>query len=177
MTKYQPELKAQIVHEYLTTSKSLSDLEEKYHISYKLISEWVNRYRLQGIDAFWHRKSRRFFSVDFKLRVIDYYQTHEESMASVAAKFDLLPHQISVWLSQFQTGGIEALKPHRKGRKPQMTHSKNKIRHLAGKTEVERLKEELAQKNKELRQTKLERDILKKSLALFGPSRPNKKHR
>ncbi|HJF29602.1 helix-turn-helix domain-containing protein [Ligilactobacillus saerimneri] len=110
MTKYQPELKVQIVHEYLTTSKSLSDLGEKYHISYKLISEWVNRYRLQGIDAFRHRKSRRFFSVDFKLRMIDYYQTHEESMASVVAKFDLLPHQISAWRFQFQTGRIEALK-------------------------------------------------------------------
>lgn len=31
-------------------------------------------------------------------------------MASVVAKFDLLPHQISAWRFQFQTGRIEALK-------------------------------------------------------------------
>ncbi len=58
-----------------------------------------------------------------------------------------------------------------------MNHSKKKMRHLVNKTEIERLKEELAQKNQELHQTKLERDVLKKSLTLFGPSRPDRKHK
>ena len=52
-----------------------------------------------------------------------------------------------------------------------MKHTKKQLRHLANKTEVERLKEELAKKNQELHDTKLERDILKKSLTLFGPSK------
>lgn len=56
-----------------------------------------------------------------------------------------------------------------------MKHTKKQLRHLANKTEVERLKEELAKKNQELYNAKLERDILKKSLALFGPSKPDKK--
>ncbi|WP_295730925.1 helix-turn-helix domain-containing protein [uncultured Limosilactobacillus sp.] len=96
MTKYQAEFKSQIVHEYLATSHSLNDLANKYHVSSQRINEWVQRFRLQGIDAFRHRKSKRVFSVDFKLYVIDYYQTHEESMTSVAARFDVLPSQISV---------------------------------------------------------------------------------
>ena len=32
MVKYKPELKAQIVHEYLLTAQSINDLSEKYHI-------------------------------------------------------------------------------------------------------------------------------------------------
>lgn len=43
-----------------------------------------------------------------------------------------------------------------------MKHTKKQLRKLANKTEVERLKEELAKKNQELYDTKLERDILKK---------------
>lgn len=58
-----------------------------------------------------------------------------------------------------------------------MKHTKKQLRHLANKTEVERLKEELAKKNQEFYDTKLERDILKKSLTLFGPSKQNRKPR
>ncbi|MFR0507408.1 helix-turn-helix domain-containing protein, partial [Limosilactobacillus reuteri subsp. suis] len=43
------------------------------------------------------------------------------------------------------------------------------------KSELERLKEELTKKNQELYETKMERDILKKSLSLFGPSKPGRK--
>jgi len=54
-----------------------------------------------------------------------------------------------------------------------MKRTKKQIRHLSQKNEVERLKEELAKKNQELYDTRLERDILKKSLTLFGPSKPD----
>ena len=55
MTKYNPELKAQIVQEYLSTSQSSSDLGEKYNISRRLISKWVQcspvpRYRRAPAD-------------------------------------------------------------------------------------------------------------------------------
>ena len=32
MAKYKPELKAHIVHEYLSTAQSINDLSEKYYI-------------------------------------------------------------------------------------------------------------------------------------------------
>ena len=96
-------------------------------------------------------------------------------MAEVAARFDVLACQISLWRSQFEQDGIKALQPHPKGRLPKVKHSKKQLRHFADKTEVERLKEELAKKNQELYDAKLERDILKKSLTLFGPSKPEKK--
>jgi transposase len=175
MTKYKAELKAQIVHEYLSTSQSTYDLSKKYKISERRIAEWVQRYQLSGVDALKKRQHKRTFTTDFKLNVIDYYQTHEESMAEVASRFDILVAQISTWRSQFARDGITALKPHPKGRPSKVKHTKKQVRQLANKSELERLKEELAKKNQELYDTKLERDILKKSLSLFGPSKPERK--
>lgn len=175
MTKYKAELKAQIVHEYLSTSQSINDLSEKYQINKQQISAWVQRYRLNGINALKRRQHKRTFTSDFKLNVIDYYQTHEDSMTKVAARFNILAAQVSTWRSQFVRGGITALKPHPKGRPSKVKHTKKQVRQLAQKSELDRLKEELAKKNQELYDTKLERDILKKSLSLFGPSKPERK--
>ncbi|EEW52642.1 hypothetical protein HMPREF0494_2186 [Limosilactobacillus antri DSM 16041] len=41
MVKYKPELKVQIVHEYLSTSQNTYDLSEKYQIDNRRIGEWV----------------------------------------------------------------------------------------------------------------------------------------
>ncbi|UXC67255.1 helix-turn-helix domain containing protein [Limosilactobacillus oris] len=90
MVKYKPGLKAQIVHEHLSTSQNTYDLSEKYQIDNQRIGEWVQRYRKNGIDIFKPRRHKRTFTTDFKLIVIDYYQTHEDSMAEVAARFDIL---------------------------------------------------------------------------------------
>lgn len=55
-----------------------------------------------------------------------------------------------------------------------MKRPKKQIRHLEKQSEIERLRSELAQRNQELYDTKLENDILKKSMTLFGPSRTSK---
>ena len=128
-----------------------------------------------GIDALKKRRHKRIFTTDFKLNVIDYYQTHEDSMAEVAARFDILTAQVSSWRSQFERDGITALKPHPKGRPSKVKHTKKQAHQLANKSELERLKEELAKKNQKLYETKMERYILKKSLSLFGPSKPGRK--
>lgn len=175
MVKYKPELKAQIVNEYLSTSQSTNTLSKKYQIGKRQIAEWIQRYRLNGIDGLKRRRQKRTFTTDFKLNVIDYYQTHEDSMAEVAARFDILAAQVSAWRTQFKRDGITALKPHPKGRPSKVKHTKKQVRKLAKQSEVERLKEELAKKNQELYDTRLERDLLKKSLSLFGPSKPGRK--
>lgn len=108
MTKYNSKLKTQIVHEYLSTSQSTYDLGKRYEIRPRLIAKWVQRYRMGGLNSLKPRRHKRMFTADFKLNVIDYYQTHEESTAEVAARFDVLACQISIWRSQFERGGIKA---------------------------------------------------------------------
>lgn len=56
MTKYKSELKAQIVHEYLSTSQSTNDLSKKYQINGRRIAEWVQGYQLRGINALEKRR-------------------------------------------------------------------------------------------------------------------------
>lgn len=172
MSKYSPKFKAKIVHEYLI-GKSPSELSNHYHVQQRQIQKWVQMFRMNGPQALQRRRRKRSFTLNFKLSVINYYQTHEETLAEVGAKFDLLPSQISLWMSAYQSDGIEALKPHRKGRSPKVNkkHSPKYLRHLSEKNEVDQLKEELAKKNQELHETKLELEITKKSLALFGPSK------
>ena len=130
---------------------------------------------MNGIDGLKRRRHKRIFTAEFKLNVIDYYQTHEDSMAEVAARFDILMSQVSIWRSKFEREGITALKPHPKGRPPKVKHTKKQLRQLAHQSELDHLKEELAKKKQELYETKMERDILKKSQSLFGPSKPGRK--
>ena len=177
MVKHNPELKAQIVHEYLSTTQSTNDLSKKYHIGKSQIARWIHRYRLNGPDTLKRRRHKRNFTADFKLNVINYYQTHEDSMAEVAARFNVSPPQISVWRSRFEREGITALNPQPKGRPPKVNHSKKQRHQPAHQSELDRLKEELAKKNQELYETKMERDILKKSLTLFGPSKLGRKRK
>lgn len=111
--------------------------------------------------------------------MLNYNQTHEESLAEIGAKYDQLPSQISIWITDFQREGIETLKPHRKAKPPKVNkkNSKKHLRHLAEQSEIGRLKEELANKNQELHETKLELEITKKSLIMFGPSKYVPKHK
>ncbi|MFD1471845.1 helix-turn-helix domain-containing protein [Companilactobacillus mishanensis] len=177
MTKYDPLLKAEVINNYLQRNCNYTNLAEEYNLPAKEIGRWIRRYRLSGTDSLVRRKGKRNFTAEFKLSVIDYYQTHDESTAEVAAKYDILPYQVSAWRTLFERDGIEALQPHQKGRKPLKKRSKKQVRKLVNKNEVDRLREELAQKNQELYDTKMERDILKKSMTLFGPSKGVKKHK
>ena len=178
MTKYNPKFKVQVVMEYLTNGLSSYTLEKKYQVPASQIQKWVQQYRLQGIESLKQRHHKRVFSAEFKWYVIDYYQTHAESFTQVAAKFDLLPSQISIWRQAFIKYGYDALKPHHKGRLSKVKkQTKKQKQKLLEKKEIDQLREELARTKQELYDTKMDRDILKKSLALFGPSKPGKKRK
>ena len=178
MTKYSSEFKAQLVMEYITKGLSSNTLEKKYQVSAGQIRKWVSRYQLQGVQGLMKRHHKRTFSAEFKWNVIDYYQTHAESYAQVAAKFDLLPSQISIWRQAFIKYGYDALKPHQKGRPSKVKkQTKKQKQKLLEKKEIDQLREELARTKQELYDTKMDRDILKKSLALFGPLKPERKHK
>ncbi|MFD1472451.1 helix-turn-helix domain-containing protein [Companilactobacillus mishanensis] len=177
MTKYDLLLKAEVINNYLQRNCSYNDLAEEYNLPSQEIGRWIRRYRLSGMDSLVRRKGKRTFTAEFKLSVIDYYKTHDESTEEVASKYDILRSQVSSWNALFDCNGIEALQPHQKGRNPLKKRSKKQVRKLVNKNEVDRLREELALKNQELYDTKLERDILKKSMTLFGPSKGVKKHK
>ncbi|WP_083477754.1 helix-turn-helix domain-containing protein, partial [Companilactobacillus mindensis] len=175
--KYSSKLKAEIVGEYLQGGTSIRHLSQKHNLPHRQVGVWIQKYRLSGVDTLKRRRIKRSFSAEFKLDVINYYQTHDETLAEVSAKFDVNSCQISAWKAAFSQYGMEALKSHPKGRKPKVKLDKKKLRNLVNKNEVDRLREELAKKNKELHDTKLENDILKKSMTLFGTSKGERKRK
>ncbi|MCD7083971.1 helix-turn-helix domain-containing protein [Limosilactobacillus fastidiosus] len=107
MSKYSSRFKATIVSEYLA-GQSSSELNRHYHVPQRQIQKWVQMFRMNGPQALQRRRRKRSFTLDFKLAVINYYQTHEESLAKVGTKFNLLPSQIDLGIRDFQSDGIEA---------------------------------------------------------------------
>lgn len=175
MVKYSPTLKAQIISEHFDSGTTGAELARKHQVPIRQAQKWIQQYRLNGIETLKRHRTRRKFSAEFKWNVINYYQTHDESLAEVAGKYNVLACQICTWRQTFIRDGYSGLEPRPKGRPTKMKHSKKEIRQLEKQSELERLRSELAQKNQELYDTKLENDILKKSMTLFGPSKDVKK--
>ena len=176
MVKYSPEFKAQIVHECIVDGLGSRRVGAKYNIDSRRVREWVQRYKTCGEGALLPRREKRTFSAEFKLTVINYYQTHEESLVDVAAKYDVLPSQISIWRKAFLKDGYDALKPHRKGRKASVTkQAKNQPKKSTEKATEDQLQEELARLRQENYQLRRENCVIKKSVALFGNSKHGKK--
>ena len=120
MTKYTQKFKLDIIQEYLDTGCSQRWLENKYSLPKDTLEKWWTVYNLKGPEGLKLRHFKRKFTVDFKLRVINYYLNNDVSMSKVAASHNLLCSQISIWLKLFMEGGSEALKPKKKGRPSKM---------------------------------------------------------
>ncbi|WP_260197373.1 transposase [Lactiplantibacillus pentosus] len=103
MVKYSSELKAEVVSEYLQGDISISLLSKKRNLPRIQVGRWIQNFRLSGADALKRRRVKRSFSVEFKVDVIKYYQTHDETLAEVSAKFDVNSCQISLWRTAFRT--------------------------------------------------------------------------
>ncbi|WP_102279140.1 helix-turn-helix domain-containing protein [[Lactobacillus] timonensis] len=174
MTKYSPILKAEIVQKYLDGQSSV-ELSRHYNIPASQIRKWVQGFKLSGVSAFKPRRTKRSFTAEFKLAVIDYYHTHEMSMIEVAAKFGVNACQISTWRKTFGQEGLAGLQHRRQ--KMGAKSTKKQLRHLQDQSELERLREEVSQLKKENHDLKLERDVTKKSIALFGRLKPVKKRK
>nr|WP_258435652.1 transposase [Levilactobacillus brevis] len=101
MVKYSSELKAEVVSEYLQGDISISLLSKKRNLPRIQVGRWIQNFRLSGADALKRRRVKRSFSVEFKVDVINYYQTHDETLAEVSAKFDVNSCQISLWRTAF----------------------------------------------------------------------------
>lgn len=167
MTKYSGEFKVAVVNKYLFNHASYKTLAKRYHVVESMLEAWVKLAQAQGLEALQVKKSHKTYSLDEKLAVVDYYQTHDEGVIKVGAKFNLSPSQVTSWTKIFNEVGAAGLRPKRKGRPSTMpkNNSKKLIEKL-NPTEKERLLQENMQLRAELHQAQLERDVLKKLRAV-----------
>jgi transposase len=96
-------------------------------------------------------KSRRRYTKDFKLEAVHLATTHEGSVSEVAQGLGIGANMLYRWISEYEADNQNAF--------PGL----GKLRD--GDDELRKLRRELAE-------TKMERDILKKALSIFSRQNP-----
>ncbi|MFC6177352.1 transposase [Companilactobacillus huachuanensis] len=160
MTKYSGSFKVDVVNEYNLEHASYKTLVKKYHITLAVIQRWVALADAQGLEALQGKHGHKTYSLEEKLAVVDYYQTHEQGVFKVGAKFNLNPSQVTAWTKIFMKHGAAGLRPKRKGR-PSTVPKKNMEKGVKKlePTEKEKLLQENMQLRAALHEAQLERDF------------------
>ena len=127
MAKYSEEFKIKLVTEYLDGNIGYGSLAKKYNMgSHTPIVSWVKAYKSQGMDGLKRRKTKREYSVQFKLDTIQFMLNTGASYLDTAVHFNLNnPSLIIRWMKEFHEQGVEGLNPKPKGR-PSMSNKPNK---------------------------------------------------
>jgi len=95
---------------------------------------------------------KRQFTQEFKKEAVEYSLSSEKSVEEVARDLGISPHNLKRWCFQYRKDGELAFPGHGK---ENLTAQEEKLRRL----------------QKELTDTQIERDILKKALAIFTKKR------
>lgn len=137
----------EVVKAYLNGEGGYNYLMDKYHISStRRIADWVASYNHFGEEGLLRKRQDTNYSLDFKLKVIEYYLTTEISYQDLAIIFGINnPSLLNSWVSKFRKEGVEGLsKP--KGWPPKMKSKEEKENIVDNYTEInvnesERIKE------------------------------------
>lgn len=129
MAKYDASFKYKVVQSYLNGEGGLGYLSKKFGIkSHTSVQEWVAQFKAYGYEGLERRKKKKIYSMNFKLDVLNYYHKSGLSMKDVSIKFNLPSiHIISRWEKEFNTFGVDGLKPKKRGR-TSMSTKKNLIK-------------------------------------------------
>jgi transposase len=174
MAKYSEEFKIKLVTEYLDGNLGYKSLAKKYNMgSQTPIVEWVKAYKSQGLEGLKRRKTKKEYSVQFKLDTIQFMLRTGASHLETAVQFNLNhPSLTRRWMKTFQEQGVEGLKLKSKGR-PSMSKKPNNQKKKEEKKGTR--EEELERENELLR---LENAYLKKLKAFReNPNAFHEKHK
>lgn len=163
MAKYDEPFRRQIVDEYLEGEDGYRTLGARYGLDATMIRRWVASYRAHG-DAGLAKKYSHY-DARFKLLVLEQMRRDNLSYRQAAALFGVRNERnIPLWERLYDEGGLDALKPRRRGRPPKMPTSRPEPVIRQPTTPDERSKEELL---KEIEYLRAEVAYLKKLDALI----------
>ncbi|MEK4447656.1 IS3 family transposase [Bacillus sp. FSL M8-0052] len=124
MAKFTAEEKIQAVKRYLAGREGHKTIAREIGVSSGVFQVWIRKYHYHGESAF--QKLYTTYSVEDKLKVLHYMIENGTSIRETAAIFNIqAPSTVAQWQKLFETGGIDALKPMKKGR-PSMTKKNQK---------------------------------------------------
>ncbi len=150
----------------LEHNESYHSVAKQLQTSHRLVSRWVNSYKLHGIKGL-SLKNNTHFSGEFKLGLIKKMQECGLSLSETSAQYGITISLLSCWRRLYEQKGSSALfekKP--RGKPPKM----KKIDHNNDGTPLNY--EALLKENERLR---IENDYLKKLQALIQKSETQKR--
>jgi len=111
MAKYDFKFKLKVVKSYLNGEGGYSSLAKRYGIpNHAQVQRWVNTYNTLGKDGLKLKNKDTYYTVQFKLDVINYMITTKSSAREVANHFGMNNSTlISGWKQKFLHGGVDAL--------------------------------------------------------------------
>ena len=114
--------------EYLNGEGGKMFLAKKHNIpNAEKVMQWVKNYKAFGDDGLKRSRGNEKYSFDYKLRVVESYLSSEISYQELAIQEGIYnPSIISSWVNEFRTGGPDALRPKKKGRKKAMQKREQK---------------------------------------------------
>lgn len=115
--KYDEWFKLQVVQQCLREDTSLREVARQHCLDHSMVRQWRESYREHG--ALGLRKKHSHYSAEFKLAVLERMWRDGLSQRQAQALFDVREGgAIGRWERQYHSGGLNALAPKRKGRRP-----------------------------------------------------------
>jgi transposase len=164
---YTTDFKLNLVLEYINSQSSYFEISKKAGIHRSVLINWVTIYKKQGALGLSPRKDKKPYTVDFKLKVLNYIESKQVPLSVACEKFDI-PYTatICLWQKKYRKDGLIGLHRQSNTRTVPMSLNRKKI-----KIDKSLTKEELLL---EIERLRCENDLLKKLKAL---AQTKKKHR
>lgn len=112
MSKYSFEFKLEVVQDYLSgETGGYKPIAKKYgKLAHSLIEQWVKDYEKYGEKGIKIKRTKTFYSGEFKLKVLQYRQYHNCSYREAAEHFGISNQAtIANWQRKYLDEGFEGL--------------------------------------------------------------------
>jgi transposase len=160
--KYDERFKQKVVDDYVAGSVGYKVLARRYGISYSMVSRWVKSHSEHGKDGLQTQYGQ--YDPQFRLMVLTRMWEEDLSFQQAAIRFNVRRSSaIGTWARLYLEGGIEALRPGRKGRPPKTP--KEAATSPIGETMQQKSEEQLQQHTHTLQDLLKENEDLRAEVA------------
>ena len=127
MAKYSYEFKKRLVDEYIEGSGSYQTIAKKYNVRQSQVELWVAKYKACGEEGLIRSRHYKSYTYEFKKTAVELYLNSELSYADLALQLEITnPIVLVNWVKSFRTGGLDALRPRKRGRPSKMPNNSKK---------------------------------------------------
>ena len=139
MSKYTVETKLKAIELYKNNLGS-RQIQRELNIPYSTINEWIILFKKYGKAGLITKRTRKKYSGQFKLEVLNWRKEHNESYQATALKYGISNTGIIAnWQRAYKEGGIDALFI-KQGRPTMHKKAKHKKLNKSELSELERLR-------------------------------------